>query len=233
MQRKSLAIWMCDDNVHIAKQSEIEDFILDDANTETAADNDTQSTVPNTSGNESEESKSVEYIWAGDRGLFPAPYPPEMEINKVQEIFFLVGALFGKVLQDGRKIDLPISEHVLRLLVSSEVPRDAKINMDNVEKWLMSAIEGKDKIELLKDAVSEHVLKFMQQLQQLVDTKTEIMSREDLSETEKKKLINELMLMHGDVQIPLEDLQYVWFFMSLWKCECFTSRNFFKFFEFV
>ena len=213
LQRKSLAIWMCDDTASLNKEEKMGDSFIDEKHeivgSEFTKSVDDAVTTTGSSNAQSEGPKLVypDYIWAGDRGLFPAPYPPETEINKVQEHFFLIGALFGKVLQDGRKIDVPISEHVLRLLVSPEVPRDSKMNMDNVEKWLMSALEGSDKTEFLKDAVSEHVLKFMQQLQQLVYSKAEILSREKLTNVEKKKLIDKLMLMHGDTQLPLEDLQ--------------------------
>ena len=94
LQKKYLAIWLCDDE---EPRKEAEDI------------------------GELEEKKAIDKVWNKDRGLFPAPYAPQVDIKRVEKVFFFMGALFGKVLQDGRKIDLPINNHVLQLLVSTQV----------------------------------------------------------------------------------------------------------------
>lgn len=54
-------------------------------------------------------------------GLFPAPLPQDSEIcEKVSKYFWFLGVFIAKVLQDGRLVDLPLSNSFLQLLCHSK-----------------------------------------------------------------------------------------------------------------
>ena len=55
-------------------------------------------------------------------GLFPAPLPQDSEmIKKVSGLFYILGVFLAKTLQDGRLVDLPLSDAFLKLLCGGEV----------------------------------------------------------------------------------------------------------------
>jgi len=55
-------------------------------------------------------------------GLFPAPLIQDTELsNKVADLFFVLGVFLAKTLQDGRLVDLPLSDAFLKLLSGGEV----------------------------------------------------------------------------------------------------------------
>ncbi|KAK0408812.1 hypothetical protein QR680_004174 [Steinernema hermaphroditum] len=92
-QRKSLAMWFCDDY----------------ESSETGLDL-------------GEGMKPPGYYVRRPGGLFPAPIPVNTkESDTACEYFHLLGIFLAKVLQDGRLVDLPISIPFLKLLVNSAV----------------------------------------------------------------------------------------------------------------
>ena len=55
-------------------------------------------------------------------GLFPAPWPQDSaELDKIEKVFFFMGTLFAKCIQDNRLIDIPLSVPFLKLMCMGEV----------------------------------------------------------------------------------------------------------------
>jgi E3 ubiquitin-protein ligase HECTD1 len=89
LQRSDLGMWLCDDVPKL-----IEDEIhLDDG------------------------SKPLGYYVRRPTGLFPAPLPQDSEIcDYVAKHFWFLGVFLAKVMQDGRLVDLPLSNSFIQLM---------------------------------------------------------------------------------------------------------------------
>ncbi|PVD26171.1 hypothetical protein C0Q70_13840 [Pomacea canaliculata] len=94
LQRKSLGLWLCDDDNHDTLEREVD---IGHGN------------------------KPPGYYVQRAGGLFPAPYPQTDQMDKVESMFEFIGTLLAKCLQDGRLIDLPLSRPFLKLLCMGEV----------------------------------------------------------------------------------------------------------------
>ncbi|CAD6199393.1 unnamed protein product [Caenorhabditis auriculariae] len=104
IQRKALAIWVCDDDDTQPKNEERE---LDLG----------------------EGKKPAGYYVRRPGGLFPAPLPPHTdEVKEAAEMFRVLGIFLAKVLQDGRLVDLPLSRPFIKLLVHPQVNNDSEAN---------------------------------------------------------------------------------------------------------
>ena len=79
--------------------------------------------------------------------------------------------------------------------------------MSEVEKWLLSEVESESVVcSLLESTVSDHVAKFIGQLQRLAAEKRHIMEDATLNEEQKQQMIEQLKFKHGDAEIKLEHL---------------------------
>ncbi|CAB3409028.1 unnamed protein product [Caenorhabditis bovis] len=108
LQRKALAIWVCDDDDQQPKAEERE---LDLG----------------------EGKKPAGYYVRRNGGLFPAPLPPHTEeVKRAAEMFRVLGIFLAKVLQDGRLVDLPLSRPFLKLLVHPQVSELQETNLRKV-----------------------------------------------------------------------------------------------------
>ncbi|KAK7477746.1 hypothetical protein BaRGS_00031034 [Batillaria attramentaria] len=95
LQRKSLGLWLCDDEHHDILEREIDI---------------------------GHGTKPPGFYVQRANGLFPAPYPQDGEaVEQVEKAFTFMGTLLAKCLQDGRLIDLPLSRPFLKLLCMGEV----------------------------------------------------------------------------------------------------------------
>ena len=55
-------------------------------------------------------------------GLFPAPLPQDSPLaKKVSGLFYILGVFLAKTFQDGRLVDLPLSNAFLKLICGGEV----------------------------------------------------------------------------------------------------------------
>ena len=55
-------------------------------------------------------------------GLFPSPLPQDSPLcKKVSGLFYILGVFLAKTLQDGRLVDLPLSDAFLKLICGGEV----------------------------------------------------------------------------------------------------------------
>uniref|UniRef100_A0A1I7WSW7 E3 ubiquitin-protein ligase n=1 Tax=Heterorhabditis bacteriophora TaxID=37862 RepID=A0A1I7WSW7_HETBA len=113
LQRKVLAIWLCDDmDEHQLKMEERE---LDLG----------------------EGKKPPGFYVRRAGGLFPAPLPPHTdEVRRASEMFRILGIFLAKVcinvLQDGRLVDLPLARPFLKLLVSQHLSEADEPTLDRV-----------------------------------------------------------------------------------------------------
>ncbi|KJH41368.1 HECT-domain protein [Dictyocaulus viviparus] len=109
LQRKALAIWLCDDmDEHQLKMEERE---LDLG----------------------EGKKPPGFYVRRAGGLFPAPLPPHTdEVRRASEMFRILGIFLAKVLQDGRLVDLPLARPFLKLIVSPHLSEAEEPSLDRV-----------------------------------------------------------------------------------------------------
>ena len=64
--------------------------------------------------------KPVGYYVQRHSGLFPAPYPQNhSKLERICQIFHLLGIFVAKCLQDGRLVDIPLSRPFFKLLCTS------------------------------------------------------------------------------------------------------------------
>ncbi|XP_076816720.1 E3 ubiquitin-protein ligase HECTD1-like isoform X3 [Clavelina lepadiformis] len=203
LQRKSLGIWLVDDNL-IEQEERAVDI--------------------------GEGVKAPGYYVQRACGLFPAPLPQEGDIERVGTIFKFLGSLLAKCFQDGRLVDLPLSDTFLKLLCQEPnlVPQS--------KRTLTKALSPKEKLEQSLDSLSdekfyipppptsppayfcnaltlsdlEHIdparYKVLSKLQDLCDEKDRIEADETLTSNEKLEEISELTLNYDDVKCSVSDL---------------------------
>jgi len=195
LQRKDLAIWLCDDDL-ISLEEECS--VISDAK------------------------KPPGYYVSRPSGLFPAPLPQDSDIcNKAVKIFRFLGIFLAKTLQDNRLVDLPLSNPLLKLICQGEISRQVKkqsdelmatsmlsvlseestdldssggssLPLDSSESWFADILNVDDLVE-----IDPNRGQFLVKLQELVNEKHNILNEEDLD----KLSLN----MNGDI-VKLEDL---------------------------
>jgi E3 ubiquitin-protein ligase HECTD1 len=194
LQRSDLKMWLCDDQDVIAE--EIDDHVTD------------------------ELVKPIGYYVRRPTGLFPAPLPQESAVcDKSAEYFWFLGVFLAKVLQDGRLVDLPLSESLLQLLCHNKSLSKVrtKPSDDPMTSSVMS--EESDLPEVQEAAWFEGILtqenlmeidpiraQFIQDLSELVHQKQTIEQNDSLSSAEKLERISELRLTTKGTSVALEDL---------------------------
>ncbi|PZC82719.1 hypothetical protein B5X24_HaOG209817 [Helicoverpa armigera] len=74
-------------------------------------------------------------------GLFPAPLPQDSPIcDTVCKYFWFLGVFLAKVLQDGRLVDLPISEPFLRIMCGEELTNDCLEEIDPIRHRFLQSV---------------------------------------------------------------------------------------------
>ena len=103
LQRKRLAMWLCDD-AHVMENEMSPDELarIDDMFVKTNG------------------------AAGGGGGLFPAPYPPDGgdTLERVVELFKFLGIFLAKSLQDQRLVDMPLSPLFLKFMCGERNPAD-------------------------------------------------------------------------------------------------------------
>ncbi|XP_029720236.2 E3 ubiquitin-protein ligase Ufd4 isoform X3 [Aedes albopictus] len=207
LQRSDLGMWLCDDEPKL-----IEDEI-----------------------DLGEGSKPIGYYVRRSTGLFPAPLPQESEIcDFVANYFWFLGVFLAKVLQDGRLVDLPLSNSFLQLLCNnkslargslSDLSSKSALHDDVMISSLMSEESDRDLVDsyqskLVNDGcwydgiLSQENLheidpiryEFLKELQELVQQKQNIEQNDDLTSEEKLLQISELKFNTKTGSVALEDL---------------------------
>ncbi|XP_041988693.1 E3 ubiquitin-protein ligase Ufd4 isoform X4 [Aricia agestis] len=84
-------------------------------------------------------------------GLFPAPLPQDSPIcDKVCKYFWFLGVFLAKVLQDGRLVDLPLSEPFLRIMCGEELSDEHLKDVDPIRyRFLQSVLNAADTYDTL------------------------------------------------------------------------------------
>jgi len=193
LQRKDLAIWLCDDDL---LSHEEECGVISDAK------------------------KPPGYYVSRPSGLFPAPLPQDSEIcNKASKIFWFLGVFLAKTLQDNRLVDLPLSNPLLKLICQGEISRQVKKQSDELMASSMLSVLSEESSDLDSSGGSSLPLdeswfadiltiddlveidpnrgQFLVKLQELVNEKHNILNEEDL---------NKLSLDMNGVSVKIEDL---------------------------
>lgn len=208
LQRSDLKMWLCEDQDVIAEEI---DVVYED-----------------------DQAKPVGYYVRRLSGLFPAPLPQDSdECDKVAEHFWFLGVFLAKVLQDGRLVDLPLSNSFLQLLCHNKslskvrMPIGAKPSDDAMTSSVMS--EESDMAEtysklLINEYQNEKTwyegvmtqenlmeidpirAQFIHELMELVQQKQTIEQDDSLTATEKLEKIDQLRLASKAGPVALNDL---------------------------
>ncbi|KAH9632321.1 hypothetical protein HF086_010246 [Spodoptera exigua] len=82
-------------------------------------------------------------------GLFPSPLPQDSPIcDKICKYFWFLGVFLAKVLQDGRLVDLPLSEPFLRIMCGEELPNECLEEIDPIRhRFLQSVLAAADEYD--------------------------------------------------------------------------------------
>ena len=122
MQRKDLAIWICDDElVHTDDECSVI----------------------------SDSKKPPGYYVVRPSGLFPAPLPQDSDIcAKASKMFWFLGVFLAKTLQDNRLVDLPLSNPLLKLICQGEISRQVKKQSDELMVSSMISVLSEESTDL-------------------------------------------------------------------------------------
>ena len=185
LQRKGLAIWLCDDMDD--NQLKMEERELDLG----------------------EGKKPPGFYVRRPGGLFPAPLPPHSEeTRRASEIFRTLGIYLAKVgifllffiysslqvLQDGRLVDLPLSHPFLKMVVSPQLSETVEPSLDRVLN--------------LDDFEQVHPVKggFLKELRALAQRKRVIENDTALDREAKRRKIDQLKLCIHGTRCSVEEL---------------------------
>ncbi|KAJ0175593.1 hypothetical protein K1T71_008752 [Dendrolimus kikuchii] len=82
-------------------------------------------------------------------GLFPAPLPQDSSIcDNVCKYFWFLGVFLAKVLQDGRLVDLPLSDPFLRIMCGEELTAEHLEEVDPIRhRFLRSVLSAAEEYE--------------------------------------------------------------------------------------
>lgn len=210
LQRRDLALWICDDET-----MELEDNI-----------------------DLGEGLKPPGYYVRRPAGLFPAPLPQNSEVcDKAVKYFWFMGVFLAKVLQDNRLVDLPLSKSFLKLMCHGEIQNTVNERIGfvglkrNTEEDIMTSsliseesekelefdppkISVEDKKPWYNNILNQEDLydidpiraTFLRQIQDLIKQKQKIMQDHNLSTEAKAHQIQNLCLNHTSGPVLLEDL---------------------------
>ncbi|CAO1338887.1 unnamed protein product [Diamesa serratosioi] len=150
-------------------------------------------------------------------GLFPAPLPQNTDYcDKVAEYFWFLGVFLAKVLQDGRLVDLPLSNSFLQLLCHNKNLLNTQITHQSDSTMVNSVAESIiNKRYWFEDILTLENLheidpiraQFLKDLMELAQRKQNIEQDQKLSLPEKSNQISHLYLKTtSDDCVMLEDL---------------------------
>ncbi|CAD5221557.1 unnamed protein product [Bursaphelenchus okinawaensis] len=175
-QRKSLAMWLCDDSDE--NQMELEKGSLDLG----------------------EGKKPPGFYVRRAGGLFPASAPQHSaEAERIADLFRILGVFLAKVLQDGRLVDLPLSLPFLKLLISDSVAGKTDSDFEFI------SLDGLLNLDDLEQ-IHPHKARFLRAVQRLCQEKAQIRMDKFLSPEDKAKQINNLRLKFNGIECSVEDL---------------------------
>lgn len=207
LQRSDLGMWLCEDEQLHQNEDDIKNTVIEEIDLGKGA-------------------KPAGYYVRRATGLFPAPLPQNLEIaDRVAKYFEFLGIFLAKVLQDGRIVDLPLSNAFLQLLchnknltksrngaTGTNPPSNLKCSEDIMISSVVSE-ESDQNIEALARLYPErtwydnvlgyenlkeidpHRAEFIKEIQDLIYRKQAIEQNEDLNDEEKMRQVSELKLV--------------------------------------
>lgn len=146
LQRSDLGMWLYEDEHEQRKDPEEEE--QEGEMTQKSAEEKQQIDL-------GKGSKPLGYYVRRESGLFPAPLPQDSEIcERVSKYFEFLGIFLAKVLQDGRIVDLPLSNSFLQLLCHNK-------NLARGSSRAASAAavaQQRQRLEVLRKASAEDIM---------------------------------------------------------------------------
>jgi len=131
--------------------------------------------------------KPVGYYVQRSSGLFPAPYPQDhSKLERICQLFQLLGMFLAKCLQDGRLVDIPLSKSFFKLMCVSRTTET-----DDVYQTEQSLEEGPTNEDDVK--VDSNIDNQSQADQELTDK--EVAFQEMLLESSSDKIMTAAMAM--------------------------------------
>lgn len=116
LQRRTLGVWLCDDDVTYSEAREVRHC--------TRLKGKIVRLVLPLQVDLGHGVKPLGYYIQQSHGLFPAPWPQDSpELPHVTKLMELLGMFLAKCIQDGRRVDLPLSRSFFKLMCTS-VRRD-------------------------------------------------------------------------------------------------------------
>jgi len=238
LQRSDLGMWLCDDE---------HDLIINDNENKQIDINEIDL---------GEGAKPLGFYVRRPTGLFPAPIPQDSAIcEKVSKYYWFLGVFIAKVLQDGRLVDLPLSNSFLQLLCHNKnlsknkiIPcLNVKLNDDVMTSSVVSEESDRDLIDSYsKICANEYPsqfwydgvfslenlqeidpirAEFLKDLQLLVQQKQNIEQNDNISVEEQEKQINNLQLNTKSGPVSLEDLALTFTYLPSSKVYQYTSAD--------
>ncbi|KAG6457296.1 hypothetical protein O3G_MSEX010217 [Manduca sexta] len=115
-------------------------------------------------------------------GLFPAPLPQDSPVcDKVCRYFWFLGVFLAKVLQDGRLVDLPLSDAFLRIMCGEELSNEYLEEVDPIRyRFLQNVLSA---AELYDNIMRDTSLDAEEQMKRVSEIKVEGATFEQLSLT--------------------------------------------------
>ncbi|XP_026315369.1 E3 ubiquitin-protein ligase Ufd4 isoform X2 [Hyposmocoma kahamanoa] len=115
-------------------------------------------------------------------GLFPASLPQDSPIcDKVCKYFWFLGVFLAKVLQDGRLVDLPLSEPFLRLMCGEELTTEHLKEVDPIRhRFLESLLAAAEEYDAI---TRDNLLTLIERDAMIAALRVECASFEELSLT--------------------------------------------------
>lgn len=177
--------------------------------------------------------KPAGYYVQRSSGLFPAPFPSNnLKLNEVCQLFELLGIFLAKSIQDGRRVDIPLSDAFLKLMCfrkgnsniiyhNSKTPthshshdkgieNQGAIFFDNVKTDIKDVSDEEESLWFrgcltIEDLcrIDSHRGQFLVALRDFVKHMNAIMFDSSLSEKEQKEATNSLVFENGS---QLKDL---------------------------
>ena len=179
-----------------------------------------------------DDAKPKDYYVYRPNGLFPAPLPQNTDYcDIVAEHFWFLGVFLAKVLQDGRLVDLPLSNSFLQLLCYNK-----KHSIDEKERNIASFFTEKmtNKSYWFQDILTLENLheidpiraQFLKDLLKLVERKQSIEQDINLSSSEKLNQVNQLHFnTTSGESVMLEDLALTFTYLPSSKVYGFTAAE--------
>ncbi|KAJ6649764.1 E3 ubiquitin-protein ligase Ufd4 [Pseudolycoriella hygida] len=203
-----------------------------------------------------EGAKPRGYYVRRSNGLFPAPLPQDSEIcEQVSKYYWFLGVFLAKVLQDGRLVDLPLSNSFLQLLCHNKILSNTRkitlLNTKTSEDIMTTSIMSEESDRDIADTCTKMLVQefpetcwydgvltqdnlteidpiraeFLKELQEIVQEKQNIELNDKLSGAEKQQKIESIRLNTSSGPVAIEDLALTFSYLPSSKHYGYTAAD--------